>query len=148
MTKVYVAGPMSGIPQFNYPAFLAAAERLRAQGLEVLCPAEMDTPEMQEAALASETGNITDLDSTGETWGDVLAKDVKLVSDVIDEVCLLPGWQNSRGARLEAYCALSVQKPCSSLVDGVRIYFEPKYYMDQIAAYTVDQGDVTRYGKG
>jgi hypothetical protein len=139
---------MSGIPQFNYPAFLAAAERLRDQGLEVLCPAEMDTPEMQKAALESTTGNLSDLASTGETWGDVLAKDVKLVADEVDEVCLLPGWQNSRGARLEAFCALSVQKPCSSLVDGVRIYYEPSYYMAQIATYTVHQGDVTRYVQG
>ena len=146
MTKVYVAGPMSGIPQFNYPAFLEAAARLREHGLEVLCPAEMDTPEMQEAALASKTGNISDLADTGETWGDVLAKDVKLVSDVVDEVCLLPGWVDSRGARLEAFVALSVQKPVSVLVDGTRRYYDPSYFMNKIAAHTVYQGDVSRYG--
>ena len=30
MTRIYIAGPMSGLPDLNYPAFNAMAERLRA----------------------------------------------------------------------------------------------------------------------
>lgn len=38
--RVYVAGPMTGIPDFNYPAFNAVADQLRAQGYEVENPAD------------------------------------------------------------------------------------------------------------
>ena len=38
--RVYVAGPMSGMPGHNFPAFNAAADSLRAQGWHVENPAE------------------------------------------------------------------------------------------------------------
>ena len=44
MTRIYIAGPMSGLPDLNYPAFHAMAERLRAKGLHVESPAENDPP--------------------------------------------------------------------------------------------------------
>ena len=144
--KLYMAGPMSGIPQFNYPAFLGAAELLRKQGFDVYCPAEMDSPELQAAAMASTTGNFTDLGDTGETWGDMLAEDVKLIADEVDGVVLLNGWQNSRGARLEAFVALQLQKPVFELSEGVgpEDAIPVHIAMHIISNYTVTQGDVSR----
>lgn len=108
VSKVYIAGPMSGVPHFNIPLFKLAAEDLRARGYEVVSPAELDSPKMQELALASTDGDLKSLeDSTGETWGDVLARDVKLISDGgITGIIFLPGWHKSRGARLEATVGL------------------------------------------
>lgn len=42
--KIYLAGPMSGLPDLNYPAFHAAAAKLRAMGHVVLNPAENPEP--------------------------------------------------------------------------------------------------------
>jgi hypothetical protein len=102
--RIYLAGQMSGIPQFNFPAFCAAAARLRELGWEVVSPAELDDAEDKGAALASATGNPAD---AGRTWGDFLARDVKLIADGgIQGIVFLPNWYRSRGARLEATVGL------------------------------------------
>jgi len=106
--KVYLAGPMSGIPQFNFPAFFAAAEQLRAVGFEVVSPAEIDNEEDKGAALRSPDGqSVKRTDGVSKTWGDFLARDVKLLADTgIQGIVFLPNWQNSKGAKLEAFVGL------------------------------------------
>ena|ERR1700733_2790240 len=108
MTKVYLAGPMSGIPKFNFPAFIEAARELRDRGFEVVSPAEMDDAEDSGAALASPDGCITaHAKVTNKTWGDFLARDVKLIADSgIEGIVFLPDWTSSRGAKLEAFAGL------------------------------------------
>jgi hypothetical protein len=108
----YLAGPMSNIPQFNYPAFYRIAGKLREMGFEIRSPAEMDTPAEQEAAMASPDGNVANFTSkSGSTWGDILAKDVKLISDVVDGIIAMPTWYKSKGARLEIFVAHLCKKP-------------------------------------
>lgn len=149
LPKIYIAGPMSGIPQFNYPAFDKAARTLRALGYDALSPAEMDNEETRSVALASEDGAFHYGDGeagscNGETWGDFLARDVKIVSDIADGVYLLPGWENSRGARLEAFIALCVEKP----VYLERMFPEPynkAHLIRKISENVIDQGDTSRY---
>lgn len=103
----YLAGPMSGIPQFNFPLFDRATAELRATGMTVVSPAELDDPAIREAALASPDGAHGDtaviLDMT---WADFLARDVKLIADRVHGIVLLPNWEQSRGARLEAFVGL------------------------------------------
>lgn len=108
--KFYLAGPMTGIPQFNFPLFIETTERLRKQGYDIISPVETDTPETRKIAMASETGDQADLPQ-GETWGTILAEDVKLVADVVDGIICLPGWKKSKGARLEVFVAFLQQKP-------------------------------------
>jgi len=112
--RFYLAGPMTGIPQFNFPAFDEAAKALRAKGFDIISPAELDKTDTREAAMASPDGSA---DSYGrdagpdgkikETWGEFLARDVKLVADEVDGLVLLPGWTRSRGARLEAFVGVT-----------------------------------------
>lgn len=105
---VYVAGPMTGIPQFNFPAFDAMAASLRRAGFRVVSPAELDDPEDREAALASPDGAAGSGSHQGKTWGMFLARDVLLIADgdevgPIDGIVVLPGWERSKGARLETF---------------------------------------------
>lgn len=103
--KYYLAGPMTGIPQFNFPAFFDAAEKLRARGHEIISPAEIDDPTTKAAALASPDGKMGSGSPGGQTWGDFLSRDVKIVADQVQGVIVLPGWSKSRGARLEVFVA-------------------------------------------
>lgn len=110
--RLYVAGPMTGIAQFNFPAFDAMASRLRGDGHDVVSPAELDDPDDRAAALASPDGSMSTYGNARadgvikKTWGDFLARDVKLLADGgLQGVVVLPGWEISRGARLETYVA-------------------------------------------
>lgn len=100
----YLAGPMSGIPQFNFPAFYAATEALRAAGYSIVSPAELDDQEDKGLAMKSATGAAGDHPT--KTWGDFLARDVKIVSDQVQGIIFLPNWHLSKGAKLEAFVAL------------------------------------------
>jgi hypothetical protein len=101
--KVYLAGPMSGLPRYNFPAFDAAAADLRLRGYDVVSPAELDSPEFR-AAVLNVNGNEPEL---AAAWGDCLARDVKIIADGgVEGIVLMPGWEKSRGARLEATVGL------------------------------------------
>jgi hypothetical protein len=103
----YLAGPMSGIPRFNFPMFDRVAKILRDSGWAIISPAELDSPLEREFAMQSPDGNVDKHEKrVGQTWGDLLSRDVKLVADECGGIILLPGWEISRGARLEAFVAL------------------------------------------
>lgn len=79
--RAYIAGPMTGYVDLNFPAFHAAAAALRSAGLEVINPAEINVDP-----------------STG--WSACMRADIaQLVT--CDRIHLLPGWSTSRGASLE-----------------------------------------------
>lgn len=106
--RVYLAGPMTGIPQFNIPAFDNEALRLRAVNVDVVSPAELDGFEMRQHLLKSATGSVEDYPE-GMTWGQFLGRDIELlVDDGIEAVVVLPGWENSKGARLETFVASAI----------------------------------------
>lgn len=86
--RVYIAGPMTGLPEYNYPAFFAAEDRFVAAGWEVLNPARHDVSWITE-----------DMDPD-----EVRAAFMKIdIEDVMraDAIALLPGWEASKGAKAE-----------------------------------------------
>ncbi len=110
--RLYIAGPMTGIPQFNFPAFDLMAYLLRADGHEVVSPAELDSPEDRALALLSPDGHEK---SVTKSWGDFLSRDVKLIADGgIEGIVVLPGWAKSRGARLETFVG--------RMLCGIKVY--------------------------
>lgn len=92
--RVYLAGPMSGYPEKNYPAFHAAAAALRAEGYEVISPAENQIPDT----------------NLGE-WQNAMCFDVGECVCKVMGVAVLPGFEKSKGACLEVHTALALGKP-------------------------------------
>lgn len=128
---------MSGIPQFNFPAFDRAAEGLRRRGFTVISPAELDDRKTREDALASPDGRLIDGKSSGQTWGEFLARDVKIVSDQVQGIILMPGWETSRGAKLEAYVGLLCKHDFKEIKkDGALHSISPHHVMALIEAGT------------
>jgi len=111
--RYYLAGPMSGVAYHNFPLFEKVAEGLRADGYDVVSPAELDNNDLYEAAMNDPTG---DIDKCDWTWGDFLARDVKIVADQVDGIICLPGWEKSRGACLETFVARLCGKPVYRLM--------------------------------
>lgn len=117
----YLAGPMSGKPQYNYPLFLEAAEKMREAGWRIINPAEMDKEEVFEESMAAEETKVLGMGDTvaGHTWGDFLSRDVKLIADSdIDSIMLLPEWETSKGARLEVFVCMNLGYPVYFYNDG------------------------------
>lgn len=99
MKKIYIAGPMTGRPDFNYPAFHLAAEQLRAKGCTVENPAENDLP-------------------PGREWHEYLRNALtKMLT--CDAVAVLHGWESSKGAALEVHVARALGMPVKPLADVV-----------------------------
>lgn len=86
--KIYIAGPMTGIPEFNFPAFNAAAAELRDAGHDAVNPAEI-------------------VPDTKVSWLDCMRADIKGLVDC-DAIFLLPGYEKSKGASLELHIAMSL----------------------------------------
>jgi hypothetical protein len=108
--SMYLAGPMTNIPRFNFPLFDSVAQELRDQGFDITSPAEEDGPRVRDAVWDSETGNPADLPKTFN-YGETLSRDIRIVLDKVDGVCVLPYWQSSTGACMEVYAARRVGKP-------------------------------------
>jgi hypothetical protein len=84
MIRVYISGPITNMPGLNRAAFRSAAAYLRGMGYEAVNP--------------------FDVCKNPATWKDAMRADIaELVR--CDVIALLPGWKDSRGARLEKHIA-------------------------------------------
>lgn len=112
--SAYLAGPMRGIQEYNFPAFRAAARWLRGMGWGIYSPAERD----EDDAVALENHERhREIDQ----WGTALPLDYYMEFDLAavcrtDAVILLPDWEKSQGARLEARVATELGHPVFSLI--------------------------------
>lgn len=140
--KLYLSGPMSGYPQFNVPAFQLAAANLRAQGYEVISPHEADDASgIGDIIRNSVTGDVADITAkTGETWGTLLARDVKIIADGgIQGIVVLPDWHNSKGAKLEVFLGMLLHLPLFKF-NGIEpparfSWFEAAHSLFKMGAY-------------
>ena len=93
MTKrVYLAGPMSGYDDFNFHAFDLAAEELREKGYHVFSPAENDFLRYGDDFL--QHPHRYDSRKT-------MADDTRWICEYADAIALMPGWEKSKGVKVE-----------------------------------------------
>lgn len=107
--KVYIAGPMSGYAEFNFPAFFAAEEKLRADGWIVFNPANKDGEEGVKQDASFKTGNDQELMKSGWDFREAYLWDVARVIEA-DAIYMLPDWERSAGARGEHAVAISMKQ--------------------------------------
>ena len=108
--KIYVAGPMRGYEQFNFPAFAAATDYFRSLGWEVLNPAEKDDEvHGKEMATTNLTGSIEEAEKNfGFSLRDALAYDLSWICKNATHIYMLKGWEKSRGAMAEHATAVAL----------------------------------------
>ena len=100
--KIYLAGPMRGYENFNFPAFDFAAAKLRQDGHEVFSPAERDRLIHGPKLENNKTGDEVEAEKTvGFSLRDALAVDTDWIARNADAIALLPGWEKSSGAQAE-----------------------------------------------
>ena len=117
--RVYLAGPMRGIPEFNYPAFRGATSKLRAAGHEVFSPVEHDE-KMHGTDISNPTGSHEQAAAEhGFNLCEALCADLTYICLHAEAVVLLPGWENSKGATAERATALALGKPVHLLEELV-----------------------------
>lgn len=99
--KLYVAGPMTGIKDLNFPEFYRVASELRHKGHEVVNPAELNA------------GNDGD-------WLACMRNDIAHLAKC-DGVAFLGGWMTSRGAKIEVKLAVDLGLPAKMWAEWLHV---------------------------
>lgn len=119
--KVYLAGPMRGYLDFNFPAFHVGARRLRDCGFEVFSPAERDVDVHGDVFKAAH-GELDEIKDTGFSLREALAADTQYIALQADAVVVLPGWQESKGAQAEVALARALGLEVLTLEEALLLY--------------------------
>lgn len=101
--KIYLAGPMRGYAEFNYPAFHAAALKLRADGHEVFSPAEHDLKLYGKDISKGNVNGCEELAAKehGFSLRDAFGGDLAWICAQAEAIALMRGWERSKGASAE-----------------------------------------------
>lgn len=95
--RLYIAGPMSGLPEFNYPAFFDAESDLTAFGYKTLNPARNPKQDCWEGYMKAAIAQVVQADG----------------------IAFLPGSHASEGARLELFLAGRLGIPIKPLAEWI-----------------------------
>lgn len=101
--RFYLAGPMRGIPNFNFPEFRTAAKLLRKKGHVVFNPAERDIDRFGKNIIKKNpTGSEEQARlACGFDLRDALLADLEFICRYADAIAMLPGWEHSSGVAAE-----------------------------------------------
>ena len=98
--RIYISGPMSGLPRLNWPLFNRTAVRLRNLRWDVVNPVAIN--------------NDPEAD-----WLDCIIADIRAMQGCT-AICMLPGWETSFGARIEHLVAQRLGMQVFNLEDLIQ----------------------------
>lgn len=85
---IYISGPMTGLPDFNRPAFNAMAAKLKAEGKKVFNPADIRLADNAK-------------------WADYMRECIVGLM-ACNTMIQLDGWENSKGSCIETSLAIAL----------------------------------------
>ena len=111
MRRIYIAGPMRGIPELNFPEFYRIEALWRERGWDVVNPAQMDkdhgyVPTKQQV-------KFDDL-----SIEQAMERDLPAVASC-DAIAMMTGWEKSQGANIELRHAKELGKEVYDANTGV-----------------------------
>lgn len=133
LNKPYIAGPMSGHPEFNYPAFFAMENRLRDLGIQdILNPVYIADGEL------------------GHPYDFYIRHSMKMLIQA-QSIVMLNGWKGSKGAELEYHTAMTMGIPVFNqdlelLTDDIPIIDEDNINIFEEAQKLILGARQTQYG--
>lgn len=92
--RVFLSGPMTGIKDYNFPLFNHVAEVFRKCGYEVVNPVDICKKYKKERVLSD------------KSVFDAMIAEQQESERTCNALVLLPGWENSKGVRLELKTAI------------------------------------------
>ena len=107
--KIYIAGPMSGYPEYNFPAFYKAEETFKKHGYDVVNPASLNVVPEGVTVVSGD-----------KYWKKFMQEDINQLM-TCDAIYMLHGWEKSKGASLEHHIAKEL---------GLKVYYENDYFRE------------------
>jgi len=115
--RIYLAGPMTGIPKYNFPLFHQVGQHLTDEGHVVYSPLAY-----WQQMLGPDALHILNSMNPPELADGVrraFAHQLSWLCRNAEQVQLLPGWHQSPGARAERLVALALDIPVEEVLDSI-----------------------------
>jgi hypothetical protein len=107
--SIYIAGPMTGYPEFNFPAFYRVEEKFTAEGWVVFNPANKEDEDVLHGSGSFINGDAKAAIAGGFDFRKAYKWDLIKVVEA-DAIYMLKGWEKSTGARGEHAAAVAMKQ--------------------------------------
>jgi len=124
--RTYIAGPMKGIPSFNFPAFDDARNMIdwHWDGFEAVSPADIDRSHGFYPNELPDDQDWNIIPPSAGTREEIIRRDIDAVLSC-DAIYMLPGWEKSAGAKAELHLARWAGKKIYHHDDAVKPHRMP-----------------------
>lgn len=122
--RLYVAGPMTGIPLYNYPAFETAREKYTARGYDVQTPFDCNSRVWERHYGKPFNPGVDKCDYGDPLLLEMMDEDIRTCIHA-HTIVFLEGWIRSRGGRMECVIAHTAGKKL--IDDSIGRYFTIEY---------------------